>query len=102
MTNGSQSWKACATSRLVLPDQLRNTFIADPPPSPASSLLTRAGAAGAGRSLAGVEIVPVHDRVEAKRVGALRLPAPERTDGEHDDVPLAERMVERSGAVREE
>ena len=60
------------------------------------------GAARAGRRLAGVEVVPVHDRVEAERVGALRLPAPERPDREHHDVPLAERMIERRGAVGEE
>ena len=44
------------------------------------------------RGLPGVEIVPVHDRVEAERVGALRLPSPERPDREHHDVPFAERV----------
>src|SRR5476651_114758 len=62
----------------------------------------RRRAARAGRRLTGVEIVPVHDRVEPKRVGPLRLPAPERPDREHDDVPLAECGIERRRAVGEE
>src|SRR5688572_10259498 len=43
-------------------------------------LLTRLRAA---RGLARVEIIPVHDRVEAERVSALRLPPPERAQREH-------------------
>src|SRR4030095_16462313 len=41
------------------------------------------------RSLPRVEVVPIQDRVEAERVGALRLPAPERTNREHHHVSLA-------------
>src|SRR5258705_13953982 len=67
----------------------------------AALLLTGRPAPG-GRGLAGVEIVPVHDRVEAERVGTLRLPPPERPDREHDDVAFAERVIERRRAVREE
>src|SRR5262245_33978875 len=53
------------------------------------------------RGFAGIQIVPIHDRVEAERVGALRLPAPERTDGKHHHVALAERDVNRGGAIRQ-
>src|SRR5947208_14877911 len=38
-----------------------------------------------------IQIVPVQNRVEREEIRALRLPAPERTDREHDDVSLTER-----------
>jgi hypothetical protein len=41
-----------------------------------------AGRAGPRVGLAGIQVVPVHDGVEAQRVGALCLPAPERADGD--------------------
>ena len=53
-------------------------------------------------SAAGVEVVPVHDRVEAQGVGALCLPSPERADGEHHDVTAAERRVHRDRSIRQE
>src|SRR3954451_18880459 len=66
------------------------------------SLLLRAGPTRGGLLLPGIQIVPVHDRVEAERVGALRLPAPERTNREHHDVTLAERRIERRRPIGEE
>src|SRR4051812_36230640 len=63
-------------------------------------LRLRSRAASRRASAAGVQIVPVQERVEAERVRALRLPAPERTDREHDDVTLAERMIDRRGGAR--
>src|SRR6185437_7937893 len=50
---------------------------------------------------AGVEVVPVHDRVEAEHVGALSLPAPEGPDREHHDVALTHRFVHDLRAVRQ-
>ena len=47
-----------------------------------------------GGGLAGVEIVPVQDRVEAEEVQALRLPAPVGTRREHHDVALADRRID--------
>src|ERR1051325_6322196 len=44
-------------------------------------------------ALAGIEVVPVEDRVEPHRERALGLPPPEGTDGEHHDVTLADRLV---------
>src|SRR4051812_40829850 len=52
------------------------------------------------RRSARVEIVPIHDRIEAERIGALRLPAPERADREHNDVSLAEALIDGGGAAR--
>src|SRR5262252_1634737 len=66
------------------------------------SWLLRGGPACAWLRLSGIEIVPVHDRVEPERVGPLRLPAPERPDRKHDDVSLAERGIECRRAVGEE
>src|SRR5207249_9642279 len=63
------------------------------------SLLARGR--GTCRRAAGVEIVPIQDRVEAEEEVALRLPTPVRTVGEHDDVPLADRRVDRDGAASE-
>src|SRR5688572_28298626 len=48
-----------------------------------------------------VEIVPVEDGVEAQEEGALGLPAPERTDGEHHHVPLADRGIHQLGPTRQ-
>lgn len=48
-----------------------------------------------------VEVVPVHDGVEAERVGAVRLPAPERPDGKQHDMPIAEACVNGGGAAGE-
>src|SRR5262249_19373053 len=53
------------------------------------------------RSLPSVQIVPVQDRVEAEEERALRLPPPEGTDREHDDVALTERDVHDLSAVRQ-
>src|SRR5213076_2053543 len=50
---------------------------------------------------AGVEIVPVQDRIEPHREGPLRLPAPERPNGKHHDVPLTDRFVDELSAVHE-
>ena len=50
----------------------------------------------------GIQIIPVHDRVEAERVGAVRLPSPEGANGEHHDVAIAKLCVDDGGAVREE
>src|SRR5256885_10455733 len=52
-------------------------------------------------SAAGVEIVPVQDRVEAHGEGALCLPPPEGTDREHDHMPLTDRLVDELSAVTE-
>src|SRR5438552_12885387 len=52
-----------------------------------------------GSGASRVEIVPVQDRVEAEEEVPLRLPAPERTVGEHHDVPLADRRVDGDGAA---
>ena len=41
----------------------------------------------------------MQDRIEAQEVRALRLPPPERTDGERHDVPLAERRIDDLGAA---
>src|SRR5436190_11446777 len=45
--------------------------------------LLRRRAPSRRRRAARVQIVPVHDGVETERIGALRLPPPERTDREH-------------------
>src|SRR5437868_5653901 len=50
---------------------------------------------------AGVEVVPVQDRVEAHGEGALCLPPPEGTDREHDHMPLTDRLVDELSAVTE-
>jgi len=39
--------------------------------------------------LTGIKIVPVQNRVKGQKEGALCLPAPEGTQREEDDVPLA-------------
>src|SRR4051795_13362349 len=62
----------------------------------------RARPSSASLLLSGIEIVPVHERVEPERVGALRLPPPERPNREHHDVSLAERGIERCRTIREE
>src|SRR3954468_7692149 len=51
------------------------------------------------RGAAGVEVVPVEDRVEAEEEVPLRLPAPVRAVGEHHHVPLADRRVDGHGAA---
>src|SRR5689334_15113460 len=43
--------------------------------------------------LTSIEIIPIQNRVEAKEVRALRLPPPERTNAEHDDVPVPDLRV---------
>src|SRR6187401_3623553 len=52
-------------------------------------------------SLARVQIVPVHERVEAQDERALTLPAPERPDREHDDVALADGRVDELRTILE-
>src|SRR5216684_3165969 len=47
-------------------------------------------ATGRRSHLAGIEMFTIHDRVEAKHVGPLCLPPPERPDREHHDVTFAE------------
>src|SRR5439155_22387392 len=48
-----------------------------------------------------IQIVPVQNRVEREEIRALRLPAPERTGREYDDVCLTERDVDDLRAVRQ-
>ena len=48
-----------------------------------------------------VQIVPVHQRVEAQDERALGLPAPERTNREHHDVALADGRVDDLRTVLE-
>jgi len=48
--------------------------------------------------LARVKIVPVHDRVEAHGVRALRLPPPVRTECEHHDVACTNLLIDQPGA----
>src|SRR5882724_8873522 len=65
--------------------ELHQLILLFPRPSPSASTL---------RSLpAGVQRIPVHNRVEAKRVCSLRLPTPERTQREHHDVSLPKRRI---------
>jgi len=51
--------------------------------------------------LARVQVVPVHERVEAQDERTLRLPAPERADGEHHHVALADRRVDDLRTIRQ-
>jgi len=46
-----------------------------------------------------VEMVPVENGVEGQEEGALGLPAPERAEGEDDDVAFAERDIGEQDAV---
>src|SRR5436190_22769597 len=64
-------------------------------------LLSRASTNWPACRPAGVEIVPVQDRVEPEEEVALRLPAPERTVREHHNMSLADRRIDRDGAARE-
>src|SRR5262249_13266773 len=57
------------------------------------------GCDGYHLSLSCIQIVPIHDRVESEAERALRLPSPERANREHDDVAVANLLVDRSGAA---
>src|ERR1051326_2524539 len=48
-----------------------------------------------------IEVIPIEDGVESHRERALRLPAPEGTDGEHHDVTLANGFIDQLRAVDE-
>src|SRR5687767_3660156 len=82
--NGIRKRAAAAAARyrpLPLPLPLSN------PLPPAVRRASRCGAAG-------VQVVPVQDRVETDREGALRLPAPERANAEHHNVTLTNRRID--------
>src|SRR4030095_13303363 len=48
-----------------------------------------------------VEIVEVHDCVQHKRVGSVRVAAPDRVVGEEHDVPALEWHVDPDGPLRD-
>src|SRR5262249_15764876 len=50
-------------------------------------------------SLSGVQIVPIHDRVESQAERTLRLPSPERANRKQDDVTVADLLVDGSRAA---
>ncbi len=54
-----------------------------------------------GQLAAGVEIVPVQDRVEDEEVAALRLPAPERIRREQQHVTIAGRHIDDCRSLRD-
>ena len=62
--------------------------------------LTVRGRRGARRRAAGIQMIPVQDRVETEKEIALCLPAPIRTIRKQDDVSLAERRVDRDWMSR--
>jgi len=66
----------------------------------AALLLTRnIGGRRRGGPFAGVQMVPVVDRVERQEERPLRLPAPEGTQREEHDVTFAKRNIHGQGAA---
>ena len=83
------------------PQDFINRFVPSLPP--ASCLLSgfRHHRSRAHRTTARTQVVPVHDRVEAEDVGAVRLPAPIRANTEAHHVPCSDRRINELRAASE-
>src|SRR6185436_14553261 len=79
-----------------------SSYAAAHPTIPAPMTMMSEGRDEATRALLSpVEVVPVQDCVEHQRIRALRLPAPERAERKHHDVPAPQRFVDQQRAVRQ-